>query len=83
MGIIHEEITFDKIDVENRLTVDDWGEGVEREPYRNISLEVDSMDNFTPEELIDFGKWLIKEGERIQIEYDEQGRPITQSPNNH
>lgn len=78
MGVIQERIYFDEIDIGNELTVYSWGEGVERDPHRNISLRVDELDEFTPEELIMFGGWLIEQGNRIKRDYNEKGEPIYQ-----
>lgn len=73
MGIIHERTKFDE---HAELMVDERDKDAIRDENRNITLDVDSMEMWTPDELLKFGVWLVKQAKRIRAEYDENGKPI-------
>ncbi|HEY3525283.1 MAG TPA: hypothetical protein VGK47_03730 [Nitrososphaeraceae archaeon] len=77
MGQIAETVTFS--DVEGvSLEIDTFGKGEVREDWEIIRVEIDRMGfrNFTPDEMISLGEWLIQHGERIKEEYSSSGHKL-------
>lgn len=71
MGLINEET---KIEIaEATITVVEREKGEMTEPWKFISLDIDSMESLSPRELRELGKWLVKEGKRIGKEYKSNG----------
>lgn len=76
MGVIHEETSHEFLGV--NFTVDEREKGSCREPWRFVSLEIDSMESLTPKELRELGKWLVSQGKRLGREYKSNGAPRVQ-----
>lgn len=73
MGIIREETRHEYIEAE--LMVSERTQGETREPWRFVSLRVDDMQDLTPRELRELGRWLQREGRRMGREYKSNGAP--------
>ncbi|GAB2993945.1 hypothetical protein GCM10027284_08910 [Cyclobacterium sediminis] len=74
MGIIKEEISHPTInDVE--ITVDEHAKDEHREPYDIVNLDISFGSISTPDELVDLGRWLIEQGQRIKKQYTSTGKP--------
>ena len=72
MGYIKEEITND--DFEFTIMVEEPAEDETVEVGEIISLSFDgNFRSYTPDALIDFGKWIIEQAERVKKEYNENG----------
>jgi len=79
MGIVHEETSHEFLCVS--FTVDEREKGSCREPWRFVSLEVDSMESLTPKELREVGRWLVSQGKRLGREYKSNGAPRAMANN--
>ena len=79
MGIVHEETSHEFLGVS--FTVDEREKGSCRDPWRFVSLEVDSMESLTPKELRVLGKWLVSQGKRLGREYKSNGAPRAMANN--
>lgn len=79
MGVIHEETSHELLGVS--FTVDEREKGSCREPWRFVSLEIDSMESLTPKELRELGKWLVSQGKRLGREYKSNGAPRAMANN--
>lgn len=73
MGVIREETQHEFLAAE--LMVSERGQGETRDPWRFISLRVDDMEDLTPTELRELGRWLVREGRRLGREYKSNGAP--------
>ena len=71
MAFVKEEIEFDVL--EAKIMVLERESGEYPEPWSIISFSVDDLENCTPKELRQLGKWLIEQGKRIGKEYKSNG----------
>jgi len=76
MGLIREELTHPIGETE--LMVVEREKHECRDPWRFISLRMDSFSNLTPKELRELGKWLQQQGRRLGREYKSNGAPKDQ-----
>lgn len=73
MGYILEETEHPTLrDVS--ITVDEKTKDETREPWNIVSLDITFSSIRTPDELIELGKWLIENGNRIKKEYTSTGK---------
>ena len=70
MALVHEELEHE---LGLKLMTSERVEGETRDPWRFVSLEMDSFENLTPHELQTLGEWLIAQGKRIGREYKSNG----------
>lgn len=73
MGFIREEVTNDIAETE--LTVVEREKHETREPWRFITIHMNSFDTLTPKELRQLGRWLHQQGIRLGREYKSNGTP--------
>lgn len=73
MGLIVETIYHPTLD-DVELTIDEQSNDEEREPYNIVWLDTAFADLRTPNDLIELGKWLVEQGERIKREYTSKGK---------
>jgi len=69
MAIIQEQ-TYGEF---ARLEVLHYNEKGNYNPWKIISIEIDSMERLTPMEMRKLGKWLVKESKRLGKEYTASG----------
>ena len=67
MGIITERIEHPELGVVIETVEQEAGE--EREDGEFISIEIDHLEKYSSDELIDLARWLIRQGARIRWEY--------------
>ncbi len=73
MGNIKEEIKHPNFfDVE--IVVDEQSKDETRDPYDIVTLYISYSSINNPNELIELGKWLIDNGNRIKREYTSKGK---------
>lgn len=73
MGLIKETINHPTID-DVEITVDEHAKNETREPYDIVSLDISFSSIEQPDQLIELGKWLIEQGERIKKQYTSKGK---------
>jgi hypothetical protein len=73
MGLIKETINHPTID-DVEITVDEHAKDETREPYDIVSLDISFSSISNPDELVELGEWLVKEGKRIKKQYTSTGK---------
>ena len=73
MGLIKETINHPTID-DVEITVDEHAKDETREPYDIVSLDISFSSIEHPDQLVELGKWLIEQGERIKKQYTSKGK---------
>jgi hypothetical protein len=72
MGIIKEEKQFQDVP-EISISVVQRQKDENYEPWRIILIDCETFEYLTPSEVRNFGKWLIRQGERVGKEYTANG----------
>jgi hypothetical protein len=73
MGLIKETINHPTID-DVEITIDEHAKDETREPYDIVSLDISFSSISSPDELVELGEWLVKEGKRIKKQYTSTGK---------
>lgn len=78
MALVHETPVLEtEYGSKVMLTITEREKNEMTEPWRNTFIETNGFDTFTHKELIEIGRWFVKQGQRIGKEYTSKGRPRT------
>lgn len=73
MGIVQKEFKNEEFDCE--ISVDSHADGEYRDLHKNISLDINTFDRYTPHELMNLARWITEKALDIKYTFDSEGFP--------